>query len=421
MYSRDASSVHYLLVDLRTLPARLLRRARPVVAAAWPSIVAWLRGPVPRIVTIAIAVRLATAVLAFFANVTIPAYQDQGFGVYRHRHAFWDSFARYDSGWYHGIARNGYEWVEGGRNNLAFPPAYPMTMRVAGKMLGGKPADFYFGGIAVSWVASIAAMLMLFRLARLDLDDEAAERATAFALLYPFAFFFGVVYSESLFLLSVLVAFYGFRTRNWALGAAGGLVACITRVNGILLLPALAWLVWRHVRTHRQGWAAPLAALAVVPLGLVGYSAYCYALSGNPLEFIDSIRRWDYHPGGTPLTALHELVTRLVTQPYHYLVHGPMAPYDTLNGLAAVLALCLVPLVWWQLGTAYALFMVANLMLPLSSGQYEGLGRYTSVFFPMAILAATIGQPTIRMVALGLSAAFYALCLALFVNVHPLF
>ncbi len=374
-----------------------------------------------RIVAITLAVRLATAILAFFAQVTFPAYQDQAFGVYRHSHAFWDNFARYDSGWYHGIARNGYEWVEGGRNNLAFLPAYPMAMRIAGQLFGGKPADLYFGGIAVSWVASVAGMLMLYRLTRLDLDDEAAERAIPFALLYPFAFFFGVVYSESLFLLTVLVAFYGFRTQRWALGAAGGLVACITRVNGIMLLPALAWIVWTHVRKQPRGWPAPVAALAAVPLGLVGYCIFCYVLSGNPLEFVDSIRRWDYHPGGTPLAALQSLLVRLFTQPYHYLVHGPMAPYDTLNGLAAVLALCLVPLVWWRLGTAYALFMLANLVLPLSSGQYEGLGRYTSVFFPIAMLAGTIEQSSFRMLAIGLSAAFYALCLALFVNVHPIF
>jgi ethanolamine transporter EutH len=114
-------------------------------------------------------------------------------------------------------------------------------------------------------------------------------------------------------------------------------------------------------------------------------------------------------------------MTRLVTQPYHYLVHEPMAPYDTLNGLAALVAILAVPVVWWRLGTAYALFMLANLALPLSSGQYEGLGRYTTVLFPIPILLGTIEQPASRMLALGLGAAFYTLCLALFVNVHPIF
>ena len=42
--------------------------------------------------------------------------QDQGFSVYRQDHLFWDAFARYDSGWYHGIASQGYIYGAGGRN-----------------------------------------------------------------------------------------------------------------------------------------------------------------------------------------------------------------------------------------------------------------------------------------------------------------
>jgi hypothetical protein len=415
----------FTLMDSRLLDASRAAEPSappvPAITGATRAAVAWTRGPVARIVIVTVALRLATAVLAFFAQVTIPVYQDQGFGVYRQRHAFWDNFARYDSGWYYGIARNGYEWVEGGRNNLAFFPVYPMAMRASGLLLGGKQADFYFGGIAVSWVACMVAMLLLYRLACLDMDEDAAERAVPYALLYPFAFFFGVVYSESLFLMLVLGAFYGFRTRRWALGAGLGLLATATRVNGVMILPALAWVAWTHVREDRATWRPALAALAVVPMGLVAYSAFCYSLSGNPLEWMDSIRRWEYHPGGAPWAGLQALGHQLVTQPYHFLVYGRMAPYDTLNGLAAVLALLLVPAVWMRLGTAYALFMLANLLLPLSSGQYEGLGRYTSVFFPIAILAGAIQQPSFRLLVLGISAAFYTLCLVLFVNAHPIF
>ena len=46
---------------------------------------------------------------------------------------FWDRFARWDAGWYHGIAANGYAYVEGGRSNLAFFPVYPKLMGLAGR------------------------------------------------------------------------------------------------------------------------------------------------------------------------------------------------------------------------------------------------------------------------------------------------
>ena len=63
--------------------------------------------------------------MAFLANVVFPQYQDQGFSVFRADNLFWDAFARYDAGWYHGIASQGYVYGEGGRNNLAFFPVYP--------------------------------------------------------------------------------------------------------------------------------------------------------------------------------------------------------------------------------------------------------------------------------------------------------
>ena len=119
---------------------------------------------------------------------------------------FWDPFTRYDSGWYYGIAARGYQWVEGGRNNLAFFPAYPWLMGVVGRLLGGAQADFYFAGIVVSWVASVAAARFVYAAARLDLPPDRAWDAALLTFVFPFAFFFGVVYSEALFLLVLAAA-----------------------------------------------------------------------------------------------------------------------------------------------------------------------------------------------------------------------
>jgi hypothetical protein len=317
--------------------------------------------------------------------------------------------------------------VEGGRSNLAFFPVYPMAMRFAGQLLGGRPSDLYIGGIVVAWLATCGGMVMLYCLARLDLDSAASERAVLFALLHPFAFFFGTVYTESTYLLLAVTAMYGFRTGRWWLGGTAGALLTATRVTGIMVWPALAWAAWRYTRDRASDGASRSRALvaglavAMVPAGLVGFSAFCYHLSGNPLEWMASIERWNYAPGGHPLTSLSTLIVTLFTQPYHYLVHNAMAPYDTLNGLLAITTLVLTPLVWWRFGTAYGLLLVSSLLLPLSSGQYEGLGRYSSVLFPIALLLGTIRNPLTSSLLIGASTALYMLCLALFTNVHPIF
>ena len=111
----------------------------------------------------------------------------------------------------------------------------------------------------------------------------------------------------------------------------------------------------------------------------------------------------------------------LVTHPYAYLAGERLAPYDTLNGLTALVFVIAVPFVWWRFGAGYGWFMAVNLWLPLSSGQYEGMGRYCAVLFPFFIWLAGLRSRVVFIAVLVLSAMLYTLCLALFTNIHPLF
>jgi hypothetical protein len=395
-----------------------------------------------KIATFAIAFRLASAVLALVVNVVFPDHTPAPFTVFGSPSPFWDTFARYDSGWYWQIARYGYTggtsaYVPGGRSGIAFFPAYPFLMSYVGRAIGRRPADLYMGGILVSWAAFACAMVALYCLARLDLPRRRAERAVLLSAIFPFAFFYGAVYSEALFLAAVVSSFYLFRTRHWILGGLCGALATATRVNGILMLPALTWIVWQQFRgraadgrtrtprdieapRQRDGvWA--VAGLACVAAGIGLYSLYIYRLTGNPLEWMATIQRWGYYPGGSPLSVFFALGRALLTQPYAFLTGERLAPYDTLNGLAAVAAVAAVPVVWRRLGGAYGLFMAANLWLPLSSGQVEGLGRYVAVMFPLFIWLATIRSGRLFTGIVVIFAMLYTLCLALFTNIHPLF
>ncbi len=374
-----------------------------------------------RIALAAIGFRVIGAFVGFIANVTIPDYQDQGFTVLEQPDPFWDRFARWDAGWYHGIAANGYAYVEGGRSNLAFFPLYPSLMGIGGRLLGGDQQDFYFAGILVSWTAFAIAMPLLYRLATLDMPRESAIRATTYAAVFPSAYFFGVVYSESLFFLTLVGAVLALRQRMWVWAAIAGAAMTATRVNGVMFVPALAWIAWHSSDgTTRDRVRATLAAAASV----LGFGAYCYfnyELSGNPFAWFDSITRWGYHPGGNPLAGILAVADQLITRPMAYLVNEPMAPYDTLNTISAVLALATVPFVWRRFGFGYAAIIFLGLVLPLSSEQLEGLGRYCAVLFPIPLLLAGLRGEARHSWLMACFVLFYSLGLVLFGNVHPLF
>jgi hypothetical protein len=374
-----------------------------------------------RIAIAALAFRLVGAVVGFLSNLTIPDYQNQGFTVLGRPNAFWDRFARYDSGWYYGIASNGYAFVEGGRSNLAFFPLYPKLMGAGGRLMGGAQEDFYFAGIVISWLAFALAMPLLYRLASLDLPRDSAIRAATFAAVFPSAYFFGVVYSESLFLLTLVGAVLALRTRRWGWALIAGAAMTATRVNGVMFVPALAWIAWQSAPATTKDRAWAMAAVAGSTLGIGAYSIFNYRLSGNFFEWYDSIERWGYHPGGNPVGGLYTIGVSLMTRPMHFLTTDKMAPYDTLNALVATFALCLVPLIWKRFGLGYALVILLGLALPLSSGQYEGLGRYCAVLFPIPIwLGSLRGEARLTWLVASF-VLFYTLGLVLFGNVHPLF
>lgn len=170
--------------------------------------------------------------------------------------------ARWDAVWFLDIAREGYG---GDPLRPAFFPLYPFLARAAGEPFGSA----LVGGLVVSFAAGFVALVLLHRLAVLEIGPRAADAAVWLLACFPAAFFLSAVYSESLFLALSVGAVYAARTdRWWWAGALGGLAAA-TRSAGVVLLVALALLWW----ASRERRPRDLLPLALVPAGLLAFCA----------------------------------------------------------------------------------------------------------------------------------------------------
>jgi len=130
--------------------------------------------------------------------------------------------ARWDTDFYHQIATVGYRWDRSAflHQNVVFFPLYPLLMRWGGALLGGHPL---LAGTVISLAAFAGAMSLLYRLAVLELGDEKAWPVVLLVSTYPFALFYSVVYTESLFLFLTVGAFYAMRRRHLLPAALAGL------------------------------------------------------------------------------------------------------------------------------------------------------------------------------------------------------
>src|SRR5262249_27144310 len=156
--------------------------------------------------------------------------------------------------------------------NIVFFPAYPMAVRALALVLGESKFAYEASGTLVSLTAFLFALTYFFLLAREYLDDEGAATAVWLIAAYPFAIFYGAIYSESLFLLAALGAFYHFRRQEFVRAASWALLVGLTRPNGALMSVPLALLALS--RSHRANVATALAAAAMCGAGTLIYSAF---------------------------------------------------------------------------------------------------------------------------------------------------
>jgi Gpi18-like mannosyltransferase len=271
---------------------------------------------------------------------------------------------------------------------------YPVLTRIVDRLSERWLAGAVTPALIVSWLAFAGAMVLLLRLAQLDLDAERSEAAVLLAAVFPFAFIFGRPGAESLFLLFAVGAFYGFRRQMWIAGGVCGAAAAVTIPTGILILPALAWIGVRDGSGRRS---MMFAALLLTAAGFAAYLSYLYYLGGPPGGWIISINEWGYHVGQLPWQALRQLIA----------AHS--SPIEAMNAVVTLIAIAAIPLVWWRLNGGYAIYMIVMLSLPLVSGRYQPLGRACALLFPMFVLAASIRWRVIVMLIAVTSAMFYAL------------
>jgi hypothetical protein len=178
--------------------------------------------------------------------------------------------SRWDATWYLGIAHSGYAHDPA---RPAFFPLYPLLVRVAGAVTGSD----LVGAILVSLACFAAALYVLRRLTAIELGEDAARAAVLLCALFPMAFFFSAVYSESLFLALSLGCVYAARTDRWAWAGTLGALATGTRSAGILLVVPLVLLALRGRR--RPG---PEALwIALVPAGLLAFCGYLALRGGS--------------------------------------------------------------------------------------------------------------------------------------------
>jgi hypothetical protein len=313
----------------------------------------------------------------------------------------WDSFARWDSGWYNRIARDGY-YLEGSQSDVAFFPAYPYLSRWLGAVFGSHWA----AGLVLSNVALLFGLFFLYGTARRYLDRQGAERAVLFALVFPSSIFFSCFYTEGLFFFAVAGAFYFYERDRLLPAALFGALAVLTRSTGVLLFPAFTLGALHRERYRLRPLGLRPLFLLLIPAALLVFMLMLKEQVGDPFAFVKAQAGWG-RGSASPITAIYEEAKRILPMNERPNAESLFLVIDmgATLGLFAVAAFALT-----RLDAAHAVFALLSVVVPLASGRVLSMERFAACVVPMYLVVAMVTARPSRERAVT---AAFALSLAL--------
>jgi hypothetical protein len=181
--------------------------------------------------------------------------------------------ARWDSLWYARVAEHGYGWqvrLPDGtvHTNLAFFPLLPWLERLGAAL---TPLSYADAGLAVSWVASLAAAWGVFAVADRCHGRRAGVHAALLWAVLPVGVVQSMAYSEALFTALAAWALYAALAGRWWAAGALSCLAGLTRPVGVAVAAAVWAAALAEALRHRHvSWRTALAVLPA-PLGIAGY------------------------------------------------------------------------------------------------------------------------------------------------------
>jgi Gpi18-like mannosyltransferase len=328
-----------------------------------------------RILAIVISIK---GLLFLFAGQTYQVLQNQRVEGIRGWFELWN---RWDALNYQKIAQFGYSATGEMQPLLVFYPLYPWLIRLVAFIT----RDYLAGAFIISTFASLVTAIVLLRLVELDYSKELAQRAVWFLFIFPTSYFLHIGYTESLFLMLTLGSIYLARKDRWALAGVFGAFACLTRPNGVILLPVLAVEAAEQFWTTRR-WRWQWLWIAVPGFGFAGYLMLNHYVTGNAFAFVTLQKQFFFKSLASPLTGINTAVGAVSRAPAEAEMVGMQELIFIMLGLVCTI------FSWVKLRLSYSLWMTGNWLIFVSVSFVLSVPRYTLTMFPIFILFSMLAE-----------------------------
>ncbi|WP_052309977.1 hypothetical protein [Methanocella arvoryzae] len=243
------------------------------------------------------------------------------------------------------------------------------------KLIGSIIGSTFIAGLIISNITLLIACFFLYKLILIENDPTIAKKAIKYTFLFPVAFIYSGVFTESLYLALLIMCFYYARKEQWHIVGLLGLFLSLTRSLGVFVIfpMLLEYLAIRDYKVTKV--KSNVLYLLLIPVGLAIFSVYNFYFTGDFFAFIHIQSAWGRH----------------LDNPLNYLLHGLFSNHAEEFFWAFFTVVFTVLLIAGSslIRPSYLLVGVYSIIIPLSSG-IASMPRYFLAVFPLYIIMAKL-------------------------------
>lgn len=332
--------------------------------------------------------RIILFFIAFIAIYFLPnfggrfPYYDTALEITKLPNWIW-GFGNFDGVHYLRVAQNWYSDAY----TQAFFPLYPILIKSLAIFIPKNTSldlqsfvdpAYFLSGFVLSNIFFALGLLFLYKLFRLDFDKQVSFRSLVLLLVFPTAFYFGSVYTESLFLLLTVTSILLVRKRNFLFASIFILFAACTKIIGILLLVYYFYEILKSRISYKSA-----LGLLIAPLGLLSYVYYLFIRTGDPIGFLTSQKAYGSEKLVQGIVLFPQVIYRYAKILYSVEL-GSTAFFNAFLELSfTLIAIGLLVWLFKKMDRGYWILTLLFLLVPTLSGTLSSMPRYVLFGFLM--------------------------------------
>lgn len=317
--------------------------------------------------------RIGLFLVTYLGASTFPLVENGGIGAANasQEFDFFKSWAQWDGGYYYNIAQYGFT----GDKDFAFFPLYPILIHYLAKLLIG---NYLLSGLLISNLSSFLVFLLFYRLVKIQYSKKTAFYTLITLITFPTSFYLVAYYSESLFLLFLIMLFLFLKNKNYYLSSLAISLLSITRITGVFALISAIYSYLAKKDFKFQLVDRNLFFIILAPITLVIYSLFLFKNYHDPLKFLTIESLWK-RSVMDPISTFSSYIFPMLT-----FQKRPINDYFDL-GISLLFLITLIigrkkiPSSWW-------IFSMFAILIPASSGTLTSMPRYLITCFGAFIL-----------------------------------